>query len=105
MELDTIVLKAYLIYLVFPFYLGSRITTKILVQQRSGTNATSVGIIFNLMFYIVASILWLLLCFSANIGLTAETFLGGIAVTIIAFVMSILIILATLMFRRAKLDK
>lgn len=54
------------------------------------------------MFYIVASILWLLLCFSANIGLTAETFLGGITVTIIAFVMSILIILATLMYRRAR---
>lgn len=60
---------------------------------------------FNLMFYIVALILWLLLFFSASTGLTAETFLGGIAVTIIAFFMSNLIMLATLMYRRAKLDK
>lgn len=105
MELDTVILWFYLIYLVFPFYLGSRITAKILIQQRSVTNATSVGIMFNLMFYIVALILWLLLFFSESTGLTAETFLGGIAVTIIAFFMSILIMLTTLMFRRVKLDK
>lgn len=104
MDFDTVFLWVYLIYLLFPFYFGSRISAKILVQQRNVTIAASVGIILNLMLYIVAVILWLLF-FSVYSGLTAEAFIEGIVFSIIAFIMSILIMSVTLMYRRAKLDK
>ncbi|WP_206669684.1 hypothetical protein [Paenibacillus luteus] len=43
MGFDTVVIWVYLVYLAIPFYLGSRIATKILIRQRSGTNAIKKG--------------------------------------------------------------
>jgi hypothetical protein len=57
MEIEIVGLWVYLIYLVLPFYLGARIASKILAEQRNLIHVLTVGIMFNLMFYIVGLIL------------------------------------------------
>ncbi|WP_373231348.1 hypothetical protein [Cohnella sp.] len=86
MEVEMYGLWIYIIYLIIPLFLGYKVASKIYIIQGNVGMSIVLGILFNLMFYIVGIVLWLIFCFTADIGWSIETFpVGGIIISIFAF--------------------
>jgi hypothetical protein len=105
LEIEVYGLWIYIIYLLIPFFLVYKVASKIYIKKGNTGLSIVSGISFNLMFYIVGIVLWLIFCFSADIGFSIDTFpLGGIIISISAFSVATIILPVAFISRVKKLN-